>query len=467
MRSTTSDTPPRPAPRSAPARLWACLVLAVALCAAPCPARAVDIQFWTTEDEPDRLAVIRYLTDAFMALNDGIRVEVVPLDENELPDAMRFSAARRELPALVYCGSEPLVAFAEAGWLDIKTANALADMIGRDRFYDGTMASLTNPDTGVLYALPFHGWVQGIWYRADWFAEAGLHPPDNLRAILAAARAFNDPANGRYGILVGTKRDTYAEQVFTHLALSQGIREFDERGRLAFDSPQTVHLLEYYKKLAACGPEGPQNWRARDYYLQGKLAMMFYSSFVMDDLALSGVAADSLKGGRFEGLGGADFDPDLLGKTGMVPVIDGATPSGFGVVVGIGFGKGQTYEQREAAMRLMRFLYRTDAYVSWLHMAPGGMLPVVREVADTDIFYRDLQGVFRRYGRTKVDDIVLGLDDIRSFSLDDGHLNPAAAAIMAKGIIPEMIHRAVFEDVPAAEAVAWAAREMRKVAGER
>lgn len=445
------------------ARIAACLALALACIACAPPAYAVNIQFWTTEDEPDRLAVIRYLTDSFMALHDGIRVEVVPFDENELPDAMEFSANRGELPALVYAGSEPLVAFADAGYLDIKTSNALIQNIERKHFYTGALNALTHPGTGIAYALPFHGWVQGIWYRADWFAEAGLAPPTNIRNIVAAARALNDPAAGRYGILVGTKRDTYAEQVFTHLALSMGIREFDDEGRLVFNTPKTVQLLKDYKKLAACTPEGPQTWRARDYYLQGKLAMMFYSTFIMDDLALSGVAANSLTGNNFHDLVGANFDPNLLTNTLMVPVIDGATPSSFGVMIGIGFGKGQSYEQREAAMKLLRFLYRTDAYVSWLHMAPGGMLPVVRGVAETDIFYRDLQGVFRRYGRNKVAAVVDGLNDIRSFSLDNGRLNPAAAKIMSKGIIPDMIYMAVFEDVPAAEAVNWAEKEMRKV----
>ena len=114
-------------------------------------------------------------------------------------------------------------------------------------------------------------------------------------------------------------------------------------------------------------------------------------------------------------------------------------------------------------MALAKFLYRTDVYVTWLHMAPGGMLPVLRDVADLDIFYSDLQGVFRRYGRAKINDVVQGLERVRSFSLEHGRLNPAASVIMAKGIIPHMIHKTIFEDVPPARAVAWAEAEMRKV----
>ena len=49
--------------------------------------------------------------------------------------------------------------------------------------------------------------------------------------------------------------------------------------------------VEYYAELAKYNPPGPQTWRARDYYLQGKLAMFYYSTYIMDDLALAEVAA--------------------------------------------------------------------------------------------------------------------------------------------------------------------------------
>ncbi|WP_461208352.1 ABC transporter substrate-binding protein [Desulfocurvus sp. DL9XJH121] len=443
-------------------RLIATLLLLAALALVPAGAGAVCIQFWTTENEPDRIPVISYLADAFMALNDDVRVQVVFFDENELPFAMARAVQRDRMPGLVYTGSEHLVAFARRGWLDGKLAGAVADGIGRERFSAGALRCLTEPGTGNLYGLPYHGWVQGIWYRADWFKEAGLEPPDSMERIMAAAEKLHDPAADRYGLLIGTGQDVYAEQVFTHLALAQGVREFDGQGRLVFNTPRTVRLLADYVRLARFTPPGANSWRARDYYLQGKLAMMFYSSFIMDDLALSSVAANSLTGDNFPDLKGARFDPNLLTNTEMVSVLGDRRPSSYGVVVGLGFGRGLDYDQREAAMGLARFLFRTDAYVTWLHMAPGGMLPVLHDVADMDVFYRDLQGVFRRYGHAKVQEVVRGLEQVRSFSMDNGHLNTDAAEIMARGIIPAMIHKALHEGVPPAEAVAWAEGEMRE-----
>ena len=439
------------------------LVLAAALAAGPVSALAVDLEFWTTEEEPERMATIRYLADAFMAFNDDVRIVVVAVNENEMSQTYAQAAAAGTAPEMVNAGSDTLVAFADTGWLDSGLATRAAEAIGRDRFFAGTLDMLRVSGTDVLHALPFHGWVQGVWYRFDWFRERGLDPPDSLERILAAARELHDPDNGVWGLLIGTARDAYAEQCFTHLALAQGIREFDRDGRLVFDDPRTVHLLEAYRELARYTPEGPQTWRARDFYLQGRLAMMFYSSFIMDDLALSGSAADSLTGDNFEQLEGADFDPSLLGKTGMAPVINGSRWASFGVLSGIGFKAGLSPEELDAALRFALFLYRPDCYVTWLHMAPGGMLPVLRDTAATEEFYRDLGGVFRRYGHGKVRRIISGLEDVGSFSMENGRLNPKAARITAAGIIPKMIHKALFQDVPPAQAVSWAAEQMRRV----
>ena len=49
-----------------------------------------------------------------------------------------------------------------------------------------------------------------------------------------------------------------------------------------------ILLLE---KILICGlakynPPGPQNWRARDYYLQGKMGMFFYSTYTNGEIRI-------------------------------------------------------------------------------------------------------------------------------------------------------------------------------------
>ena len=423
---------------------------------------ATTITFWTTETQSERMKTIQLILDTFEALNDDIKVKLVPVDENDVPTQMAAASAAGNIPEVLEMGSELAVAFGAEGIMDHDAHAALINQIGREEFFSGALQLTTSPG-GESYALPYHGWVQGIWYRADWFAEAGLAPPTTWYNILKAARHFNQPQKNQYGILIGTKGDNYAEQVFTQFAISNGAREFDANGNLVFNSAAMRETVEFYNELQQYTPPGPQTWRARDYYLQGKLAMFFYSTYIMDDLSLAEVAAGSLTGKNFEDLSGATFDPGLVDKTKMAPSFKNTDDSSYGVIVTLGITKSNDPAKTAAAKRLVSFMYEEDAYVTFLHMAPGGMNPVLRSIARSDKFMNDPKGIFQHYGKDKMYEIIAGLDNLQKFEIVDGKMIPASGEIFAKQIIPQMLYKTHFEGVSVQDAMNWAEGEMRKV----
>lgn len=428
-------------------------------------AAATPMVFWTTEDNRAGQAVIEYLARVFMVFNPDVEVRLVSVEENALAGTLETAMREGRGPDMVGCASNLMVAFCNRGWMDAEGAAALIDGLGRERFFAGALSRVGLPD-GRACGVPFNGWIQGVWYRKDWFEEAGLAPPDTWDALLAAARTLHDPDNGRYGILVGTRNDVYAEQVFTHLAKSAGVREFTPDGKVVFDSPETVRTLEFYAELARYTPPGPQWWRGRDYYFQGKLAMMFYSTFIMDDLAVPSVAADSLTGRNFRDLTGAPYDPGLPEKTGMVSGLTGTRTAGYGVLHALGVVKSGDSARNEAARRFIRFLFRPDAYATWLHITPGGMLPVLRDILAYPAFYRDVQGVFHKFRRKRLESFLAGFDALRSFEFEDGRLIPEAAKVSAQGVIGRMIEKTLKGEATPEQAVREAAESMRDIARE-
>jgi multiple sugar transport system substrate-binding protein len=52
---------------------------------------------------------------------------------------------------------------------------------------------------GEIYGVPAFSFVDWMYYRKDWFEEAGIEPPTTLDEFRAAAQALTDPARGRYG----------------------------------------------------------------------------------------------------------------------------------------------------------------------------------------------------------------------------------------------------------------------------
>jgi len=321
-------------------------------------------------------------------------------------------------------------------------------------------------EAGKYYGLPFHGWVQGIWYRADWFKKAGLNPPATWEDILKAAKTFYKPEQNQYGILVGTKAESFSEQCFTHFALSNAAREFDSDGNLVFNSDEMLETLEFYTELAKYNPPGPQTWRARDYYLQGKMAMFFYSTYIMDDLALAEVAAGSLTNENFPELKGNTFDPKLVDNTRVATTLINALPAGYGSMVALGLVDLKNRARNEAVQKLTDFLYQPSSYITFLHMAPGGMNPMLRDIAGRPEYLDDPKGIFKRYGRKKIEEIIAGLDNIGSFTIVDGKTFPEAGKIYAKKIIPRMIYSVTIENMSPKEAIAWAEKQMEMVINE-
>ena len=424
---------------------------------------AATIEFWTTETQSDRVKTIQLLMDTFQALNPDITVKLIPVDENDLPSQIAAAAAAGTLPHIIEAGSELTIAFGEEGILDVPLSTELVKKVGEKRFYRGALKMLSAREKGEYYGLPYHGWVQGIWYRKDWFKKAGLNPPDTWENILKAAKVFYKPEDNQYGILVGTKPEVYTEQCFTHFALSKGVREFNDNGKLVFNSPETLETLKFYKQLSGFNPPGPQSWRARDYYLQGKMAMFFYSTYIMDDLALAEIAAESLTSEHFQDLKDSTFDPELVNNTGVVSIIKRKKPAGYGSIVALGIIKKQGDEERNAVKKLVEFMYEPFSYITFLHMAPGGMNPVLRDIADMPEYLDDPRGIFIKYGREKIETLMEGLDNIGSFTTVNGKAFPASGRIYSKMIIPQMIYSVTIEGKSPEEAVEWAEGEMKKV----
>jgi multiple sugar transport system substrate-binding protein len=67
---------------------------------------------------------------------------------------------------------------------------------------------------GVPYGVPSQTTPELMFYRKDWFAEAGLEPPQTTDAVIEAARQFHDPRRGRYGVAWNAARGTALGHTF-------------------------------------------------------------------------------------------------------------------------------------------------------------------------------------------------------------------------------------------------------------
>ena len=93
------------------ARLLSGAAMALALAATGASA---DIRFWTTEEQPERLAKQEEMAAQFEA-ETGIAVEVIPVTESDLGTRATAAFAAGDLPDVIYHTLQYALPWAEAG----------------------------------------------------------------------------------------------------------------------------------------------------------------------------------------------------------------------------------------------------------------------------------------------------------------------------------------------------------------
>jgi multiple sugar transport system substrate-binding protein len=148
------------------------------------------VEFWTTDNEEDRVDVYEAIADRIMADYPELDVRIVAIEEAGVTQRMATALAANRPPDLIRMGVERVAAFAADGILDEAAAAAVIQAVGEDDFRDGPLAMATNPATGNRAAVPYDGWIQAIWYRKDVFDSLGLAAPTTWDSIQAACEAL-------------------------------------------------------------------------------------------------------------------------------------------------------------------------------------------------------------------------------------------------------------------------------------
>lgn len=446
--------------------LFILFLISTFLSPSPMIGAETKITFWTTEIEKDRMEIQREIANAFTQ-KTGIRVQVIPVEENLLAERVTAAYAARSLPDVIFHPIDFTIGWAEAGILDPQSATEVVSQLGVETFGKGPL-NLARFQNGHA-AVPIDGWGQLLLYRRDLFSEKGLPVPDRWDNILKAAQALHQPPL-IWGFEVATDPgQIYTQQVFEHVALSNGIRLTDSSGKVHLDTPEMVQTLEFYKSLARFTPPGNIYWlHTRMDYLSGRAAMIIWSPFILDEL--SGlrrdqpVIPDIAKG-----------KPGFLAKnTGFVTVIHG--PKGtaqYGQVNYLGITRDA---ERSAAKRWVDFLLN-EGYLKWLGMAAEGKLPVRKGTRENPGRFvngwMELEfGVTTRarisefYGTDLIKSMMDGVDGFNRWGFAEGK-GALVSKIYGTKIIPEILKRFLDGELDAKRAVRMMDERVKALEGTR
>ena len=364
------------------------------------PEERTVVEFWTTDNEEERVNVYEQVAARYMDQNPDVEVRIVPIEEAGVTQRIATAQAANRLPDIVRMGVERVAAFAADGLLDEEAATAVIESVGEDDFRSSPLQMVTNPETGMYAAIPYDGWIQAIWYRADVFEEAGLEPPITWEAIQEACQTLPGAGNLLYGVTLGTDPgQNYGHQVFEQVAISNDAWPFDAEGNVTMNTPEMIEALEFYTSLQECAPPGPQYWRgAREAYELDQAGMLFYSTYIMDDL---------VEGSGTEEGGNIEIPvEDLAGKTGFAPEMRGPNGSAsYGQLVTLSIMQGADPQAQDVAE-----FFLTEGYQDVLALAPFGKVPVLESAVDE---WKGLSPYFENYSPETLDQIANGYESMQ------------------------------------------------------
>ena len=425
------------------------------------PAAPVDktvVEFWTTDNEEARVDVYEAVAASFMAEHPEIEVRIVPIEEAGVSQRIATAQAANRLPDIVRMGVERVAAFAADGILDEDAAEAVINNIGKDDFRASPLVMVTDPATGKYAAVPFDGWIQAIWYRDDVFKEAGLNPPVSWDDINAACDALPGTGNLLYALTIGSDPgQNYGHQIFEQVAISNDAWPFDEAGNVTMNTPEMIAALKFYTDLQRCSLPGPQYWRgARESYELDQSGMLFYSTYIMDDL---------VEGSGLEAGGNVQIAvEDLALKTGFAPQMVGENGSAsYGQLVTLGIMQGAA---PEAQMVVEYFL--TEGYQDVLALAPFGKVPVLKSAVDG---WKGLSPFFENYSSETLDQIANGYETMQRwlFRPDYGAAQRAVVGdIEGLLLIPQVVSNIALEGIMTPETGAqWLQDQVETLLADR
>lgn len=426
------------------------------------PAEAIDktvVEFWTTDNEEQRVDVYEAIAAKFMAEHPEIDLRIIPIEESGIAQRIATAQAANRLPDIVRMGIERVSAFAADGILDADAAAAVIDSIGVDDFRDGPLVMVTDSATGKYAAVPFDGWIQAIWYRADVFAAAGLNAPISWDDIDAACDALPGTGNLLYGLGLGTDPgQNYPHQVFEQVAISNDAWPFDAAGKVSMNTPEMIEALSFYSELQRCAIPGPQYWRgSREAYELDQSGMLFYSTYIMDDL---------VDGSGMEAGGNIEIAVEgLADKTGFASMMTGPNGSAsYGQLVTLGIMQGAAPE----AQLVVEYFLTGENYIDVLALAPFGKVPVLESAVAE---WGTLSPYFANYSDETLGQIANGFDTMQRwlFRPDyDATMRAVVGDIEGRLLISQAISNIALEGIMTPETAAeWLQEQVEILYADR
>jgi multiple sugar transport system substrate-binding protein len=249
-------------------------------------AQTTNINYWHTFTSQSEFAGLEDVMKLFATAHPDISVT-----QENIPNP-EFMA---KITAAVMSGSRPSSTMVSSERVaDLVAMNGLIDLTDRiaawDRrgdFDDSRFASITRD--GKVYGIPAFTFVDWMYYRKDWFDEAGLAPPTTYAEFRDAAIKLTDPAKGRFGF--GMRGGAGGQAYVINVMEGFGAKLMHEDGTISLDRDKAIEAIDWWSGLlikdGAVPPSAPNDGfrQIMEAFQTGQTAMLWHHTGSFQDNA--------------------------------------------------------------------------------------------------------------------------------------------------------------------------------------
>ncbi|MCL6573227.1 MAG: sugar ABC transporter substrate-binding protein [Bacillus sp. (in: Bacteria)] len=327
---------------------------------------------------PARTVLLNEMIKQFEAENAGIKVKLISPPLQSADEKITQMLMAKEDIDVLEVRDQTVKQFSNNKFIeDLSTYTS--DWEYWDSLNDPAKHGATFVDK-TPYFIPYGIYEKTLFYRTDWFEEAGLEVPETWEDVYAAAKTLTDPAKNRYGYSFrgGAGTSDYVE--FTTWAyLGDKIDPtdgyFTTDGKPMFSTPEAKQAFDLFIKLYKDGsPPDSINWSYPEM-VQGFTSGM--TAMLIQDPEVIVTATENMEEGTWA----------------TAPLPKGPDSKMAQQTLGTaGWGISSFSKKKEAAWKLISFLSSPEQNLNFAKK--NSLIPIHKSASDDPFFS---EGYFSSY----------------------------------------------------------------------
>ncbi|MDP1729691.1 MAG: extracellular solute-binding protein, partial [Devosia sp.] len=262
------------------------LVAATALTPQFAFAQTASINYWHTFTSQSEFAGLEEVMALFKTAHPEISVTQENIPNPEFMAKVTAAVVSNSRPDTTMVSSERFADLLAMGALTDLT-DRIAAWDRRSDFDDTRFDSITKD--GKVYGVPAFAFVDWMYYRKDWFDEAGLAAPTTFAEFRDAAIKLTDPAKGRYGF--GLRGGAGGQGYIINVMEAFGAKLVQDDGSISLDRAKAIEAIDFWGGLltrdAAVPPSAPNDGfrQLMEAFQTGQTAMVWHHTGSFQDIS--------------------------------------------------------------------------------------------------------------------------------------------------------------------------------------